>query len=343
MDIAPAQDQAARERKKVALLVYDGIGFFHLAGPLMVFSDHGLAAAPVEFALFALEPGPVRTVSGFIIEAPHGLECLAQADVILISGWLGEGAAVPPGLRDALRAAHRRGAQLAGLCLGSFVLAEAGLLHGRRATTHWSRAAAFARRFPHVRFDPDILYVQDGNIWTSAGGVAAIDLCLLLLKRLAGAVVADQVAARLVSGLLRQGEQLQCVDSSFPLDDGSRRLQRLLEWMRAHPQDSQRLDTLAARMHMSVRTFTRRFRQLTGLTVVQWRLRQQLGRAQQLLESTSQSIERVAVQSGFGSAPVLRRHFKALSGISPTEYRKRWRRGSASRPGGGAQTDGVTS
>ncbi|CAM5779191.1 helix-turn-helix domain-containing protein [Castellaniella caeni] len=316
-------DHPCLPRRQLALLVYDGIGATQLAGPLMVFDPQSLGTNAVEVRCVAVDAGVIKTGAGFSIQPEAGLGHLQSADAVLVLGWPGPDAPVPRALKQALRQACARGAQVVGLHLGCFVLAEAGLLDGRRATTHWQYSRLFAQRFPRVDIDPDILYVRDGNLWTSAGGCAAIDLCLLLLRYLAGAAVADQVAASLAVGLLRHGDQRQHIDASFFLDDSSRELRGLLVWMRTHLQEQQNLKILADRMHVSVRTFTRRFHQLTGLTVKQWRLKQQLASAQQLLESTDQSVEHVATQVGFGSALALRRHFRAFAGLSPSEYRRR--------------------
>ncbi|MBV6271726.1 helix-turn-helix domain-containing protein [Alcaligenaceae bacterium CGII-47] len=232
---------------------------------------------------------------------------------------------MPDALQQALRRAHARKAQIVGLCAGVFVLAEAGLLDGRHASVHWLGSAAFAKRYPSVRLLKDSSHSRDDNIWTSAGGAAAIDTCLQLLHELQGGTVADLAARKLVSSTLNQKNQLSCVENADAYRDGNRRLRELLDWMRAHPHEAQHLDALAKRVSMTTRTFTRKFRQLTGMTVVQWRLRQRLKRTQLLLWTSEASIETIAQQTGFSSSLSLRKHFKKAFDMTPTAYRKKRR------------------
>lgn len=307
----------------VAVLVFDGVGSFNLSSSLMVFGQNGIQEPYTDLLLCTIHGGPVRTLSGSVINASHGLDTLEQADAIIIPGWAGIDELVPPLLLRALRRAHARKAQIMGLCLGVFVLAEAGLLDDRRATIHWLRAKSFAKRHPHVQLEAEALHTRDGNIWTCAGGVAGIESCLRLLEKLKGVFVADQIARLLVAQPVHQEPQSAPGEHVDTHQDTNRRMSELLDWMKTHPHEAQHLDVLAKRVHMTIRTFTRRFRILTGTTVVQWRLNRQLELAQALLQHSHATIEIIALQTGFGSALSLRKHFKKTLGLSPSEYRKK--------------------
>jgi transcriptional regulator GlxA family with amidase domain len=213
-----------------------------------------------------------------------------------------------------------------GLCLGAFVLAEAGLLDGRPATTHWNLAAAFARRYPKVKLQPEVLYVDDGDVLTSAGTAAGIDCCLHLLRVRYGAETANRAARRMVVAPHRQGGQAQYIQQPMPITAERDRLAPLLEWLGRHLDVPHALDNLAQRALMSRRTFTRRFRESTGTTVGQWIQNQRLALAQRLLETTDHPVERVATGAGFGSAVSLRKHFTSAFKVSPTAYRRQFSR-----------------
>ncbi|MBF3216670.1 helix-turn-helix domain-containing protein, partial [Pseudomonas aeruginosa] len=217
----------------------------------------------------------------------------------------------PQALLDALIAARARGAQLVGLCLGAFVLAEAGLLDGRRATTHWMWAEDFAGRFPAVRVEPDVLYIEDDGLLTSAGTVAGIDCCLHLVRQRLGAQTTNHLARRLVVAPHRQGGQAQFIEQPLPDSAQNGRLGELLVWLRQNLDQAHSLDSLAQRVLMSRRTFTRHFRQLTGTTVSQWLQAERLALAQRLLETTEHSVQAIAGLAGFGSAVSLRQQFSA--------------------------------
>lgn len=293
----------------------------------MVFGHNGVGESPVNFVVCADQPGPVRTLFGLDFPAPYGLDELEQADAIIVPGWSGIDEPIPKTLQQALCRAHDRKAHIVGLCLGVFVLAEAGLLDGRWATTHWLRSDVFAKRYPHVQLDKDNTHTRDGNIWTSAGGAAAIDTCLQLLQVLQGATAADRVARQLISGTHHRNKQLSCIEG-IQVDtrqDGTRRMQQLLDWMLVHPNETQHLDALAQRVHMTVRTFTRRFKRMTGMTVGQWRVTQQLKFAQRLLKTSDATIEAIAQQTGFGLSLSLRIHFKKAFGMTPSAYRRKVR------------------
>ncbi len=312
----------------VAVIAFDGISPFHLSVPCLVFGFDGIGGAVPTFRLLvcAAERGALRTSAGFTIQAPHGLDRLAQAGTVIVPSWRDAAERPPQALLDALRAAHRRGARIVGLCLGSFVLAEAGLLDGRPATTHWHWAEEFAARYPQVRLDRNVLYVDDGDVLTSAGTAAGIDCCLHLLRRDHGAEIANAVARRMVVPPHRQGSQAQYIEQPVPDSAQGDRLSEVLQWAAASLHQPHKLDALAQRALMSRRTFTRRFRKLTGTTVGHWLLAQRLARAQRLLETTDETIDRIADAAGFGSAVSLRQHFSEAFNVSPSHHRREFRR-----------------
>ncbi|MGF6922383.1 helix-turn-helix domain-containing protein [Paraburkholderia sp. 40] len=318
-------DQAPRH--VVAVVAFDRISPFHLSVPCVVFGEdrRGGGVPAFDFRVCAAETGALATTAGFSIAVTHGLEALADAQTIIVPSWRDPAETPPAALLDALRAAHARGALLVGLCLGAFVLAAAGILDGRPASTHWAWADDFARRYPRVRLDADVLYVDDGNVLTSAGTAAGLDCCLHVLRKICGARVANHVARRLVVSPHRQGGQAQYVQQPMPPNPRGDRLSGLLDWVSGNLAAPHTLDTLAARALMSRRTFTRRFRLATGTTVGAWLLAQRLARAQQLLESTDESVEAIAASAGFGSAASLRQHFADAFRTSPSAWRREFR------------------
>lgn len=306
----------------ITVVAFDRISPFHLSTPCVVFGDRHPGVPAFDFTVCAAEPGPLTTTAGFSLVVPHGLEALAQADTIIVPSWRNPAERPPEALLDALVAAHRRGARIVGLCLGAYVLAEAGLLDGHAATTHWAYAEDFAKRYPKVRVDADVLYLEDGRLLTSAGTAAAIDCCLHLLRQQLGAKIANGVARRLVVPPHRQGGQAQFIEQPVAPSASDARLSGLLDWVRAHLDQNHTLDSLAARALMTRRTFTRHFRQLTGTTVGAWLLAERLALAQRLLESSSHAVDAISTMAGFGSPVSLRHHFRANFGISPAAWRK---------------------
>ncbi len=312
----------------IAVIAFHGISPFHLSIPGMIFGEDRSAGGVPRFdvRVCAAEPGPLSTSAGITLSTRYGLEELRRADTIIVPTWRDPEETPPAPLLDALRAAKARGACLVGLCLGSFVLAAAGMLEGRPATTHWLAAESFARRHPKVRLNREVLYVDDGNLLTSAGAAAGIDCCLHLLRKWCGAQVAGYVARRMVVPLHRQGGQAQYIEHPLPEPaDGGERLSRVLEWAQRNIDKPLGLDVLARRARMSRRTFTRQFRQVTGTTAGQWLLNHRLASAQRLLETTDRRIEVIAADTGFGSAVSLRQHFRTAFGISPSAYRQGFR------------------
>ena len=307
---------------RIAVVAFDRISPFHLSVPCVVFGDRHPGTPAFELLVCAGEPGPLTTTAGFGISLSHGLEALTNADIVIVPSWRDPNEAAPPALVAALRAAHLRGAQIVGLCLGAYILAAAGLLDGRKATTHWAYATDFAQRYPLIQVDADVLYVADENILTSAGTAAGIDCCLYMLRQRHGAEIANSVARRLVVPPHRQGGQAQFIEQPLPASASDSRLAGLIDWVRANPALPHTLDTLAARALMSRRSFTRHFRQLTGTTVGNWLLGERLALSQRLLEGSSQDIEQIARLTGFASPITLRHHFRKTFGVTPSAWRE---------------------
>lgn len=306
----------------IAVVAFDRINPFLLASPCVVFGEQHPGLPALDFEVCAAEPLPLRTSAGYAIAPPCGLEGLARADLIIVPSWRDPAETAPAALLDALRAAHARGAVVVGLCLGAYVLAQAGLLDGRRATTHWEAAADFAQRFPAVRFVADVLYVDEGSVVTSAGAAAGIDCCLYLLRRWWGAEVANHVARRLVVAPHRQAQQPQWIEQAVPRSPRTERLAALLDEVRGSLAAPHDLDRMAARAAMSWRSLSRHFRELTGTTFVRWLLAQRLEQAQRLLEGGEDSVDAVAAACGFGSPAALRHHFRGAFGVSPAGWRR---------------------
>ncbi|MBM1173873.1 GlxA family transcriptional regulator [Microvirga arabica] len=308
----------------VAVLAFEGVSLFQLTVPGVVF---GATLAPPGFPRHdvrycALAPGRIRSDLGLEIEVPDGLDAMRDADVIIVPAWSDPELRAPDALVEALQQAHARGKLIVGLCLGAFVLGDAGLLDGRKATTHWVAREAFARRFPTTDFRPDVLYVEDGNIVTSAGTVAAIDCCLNLVRERHGADVANRMARMLVTPPHRQGGQAQYIEKPIALLPCQSRLPDVLEWALEHLSEPLTVDTLADVARMSRRSFTRRFREATGTTVTKWLNAQRVDKAQQLLESTDLPVEHIAHEVGFGTPLSMRQQFAEQLGTSPSDYRR---------------------
>lgn len=270
-------------------------------------------------------PGPVR-VGPFTVEPDHGLERLAEADTVIVPACADVDAPLPPELVEAVRAAHAAGARIASLCTGAFVLGAAGLLDGRLATTHWAHAAELSARHPRALVDPDVLYTDNGSVLTAAGKAAAVDLCLHLIHLDHGASVANSVARRLVMPLHRPGGQAQFVSTPVRATGaGEHGLAELLAWAGQRLDRPLTVTDLARRAGTSPRHLGRQFRATVGQTPLQWLLTQRVRRAQELLESTDESIEAVAHATGMGTATTLRRQFKRTVGVSPVAYRRSFR------------------
>lgn len=282
---------------------------------------------------------PIDTGMGVKLHVEHGLEILAEADTVVLGPPMGASGSeadvchpspdVVPELIDALRAAHDRGARLLSVCSGAFTLAATGLLDGKRATTHWMHANELARRYPAIEVDPGVLYVDNGSILTSAGTAAGIDLCLHVVRQDLGAEVANAVARRMVVPPHRDGGQAQFVDTPVPSVEEGDALNDAMAWASAHLDQDISVQALAGRAAMSPRTFARRFTAATGTTPRQWLITQRVLLAQRLLETTDESIERVAELCGFAGAAGLRQHFERRVRSSPQAYRRTFRRAAS--------------
>jgi AraC family transcriptional regulator, transcriptional activator FtrA len=276
-----------------------------------------------DFATAAADPGPLRALGGLTVHPEHGLEALAQADTIVIPGWSGADVPAPPALVDALLAAHRRGARIATICSGAFVLAATGLLDGRRAATHWRYADRLAERFPRVIVDARVLYIDEDPLFTSAGSAAGIDLLLHLVRLDHGSEKANAVARRLVMAPHRRGGQAQFVERPLARHEGDR-LAPLIDGLRRDLARDHRVADLARAAAMSERTFLRRFAAATGLSPGDWLIAERVEAAKRQLEEGSASVERIAHACGFGTVATLRHHFRRRIGMSPRDYRERF-------------------
>ena len=311
---------------KVVALAYDQLCTFEFGCVVELFAlpRPELAGPWYEFAVCAAERGPLRAAGGLEVRVPHGLKLLERADTIVIPGWRSFDELPPAPLLERLRAAHARGARLCSICSGVFVLAAAGLLDGRRATTHWRYLEPLRQRYPQVRVEANALYVDEGQVVTSAGSAAGLDMLLHLVRCDHGAKIANQVAQRLVIAPHREGGQAQFVPRPLSAE-GRGRLARLMEFVRARLHEAHTLDSLAARAAMSPRTLQRQFHDATGMAPYEWLLRERVAIARELLEaSTALPMARVAELAGLGSEESLRRHFRRIALTSPAAYRRRF-------------------
>lgn len=311
----------------VVALAYDGLCSFEFACAAEVF---GLPRPELEpgwyrFETCALERRPVKSQYGMRMVVDGGMDRLMQAGTVIVPGWRGVDVPVPRPLIDALREAHRRGARLLSICSGAFVLAATGLLDGKRATTHWRYSDVLRRMYPAIAVDPDVLYIDEGSLLTSAGSAAGLDLCLHLVRRDRGPEVANQVARRLVIPPHRDGGQAQFVERPVQREERNA-LAPLLDRMRRQLVDPFPVGEMARMVAMSERTFIRRFKETTGTTPADWLVLTRVEEARALLERSPMSIEAVASQCGFGSATTMRHHFRAKVGVSPRRYRERFYR-----------------
>lgn len=315
--------------RDVAAIALPGVAPFELGVLCEVFgidrSDQGLPT--FDFAVCGLQPGMVATSTGFDLRVHHGLDRLAAADLVGVPAFPRD-SAVPVELLQALRDAVARGARVLSVCSGAFALGAAGLLDGRRCTTHWMYAEELARRYPAAEVDPAVLYVDAGPVVTSAGTAAGIDAALHIVRQELGARVASAVARRMVVPPHRDGGQAQFLETPVATSSADT-LEDLLAWMAEHLDEELTVDQLARRAHMSPRTFARRFRAETGTTPMSWLTGQRILLAQTLLEDSDDPVELVAARTGFGTAAVLRHHFARWRGTTPQAYRRTFRRTSA--------------
>ena len=306
----------------VAAVVFDGVAPFELGVLCEAWGvDRREQGVPyTEFAVAAERPGPVKTSMGFDLEVHHGIERLDEADLVAVPA-MPRDKPVPLAVVDALQRAHDRGARILSVCIGAFTLGAAGLLDGRQCTTHWMYSEELAERFPLAKVDPGVLYVDDHPIITSAGSAAGLDACLHIMRKEWGATAANTAARRMVTPPQRDGGQAQYVRTPMP-DSSAETLAPLLTWIMEHLDERHAVQDLADRVHMSPRTFARRFRDETGTTPHQWIIQQRVQRAEELLERTDLSVEQISIEVGFGNAAALRHHFAQIRGTSPQHYRQ---------------------
>lgn len=328
IEIVP-KDLSARPRHHVVALAYDGLALFEFGMAADIFGEVRLDISPhwYRFSAANLQSRPVRAAGGVTITTDGGIELLGQADTIIIPGW-------PPedrehAARHALVEAHARGARLVSICTGSFLLASAGLLDGRRATTHWRHIDRMVAEYPDIEVVRDVLYLDGGRILTSAGGASGVDLCLHLVRQDYGSAIANMIARRLVVATHRGGDQRQFVERPLPREHEAGRLGRLMDEIRARLDSPWTLVAMADRAGMSRRTLVRRFNEAAGLPPAEWLRLERVGRARDLLETSAAPIEEIARLSGFGTPAALRHHFARQLDVTPTLYRQQFGRQDA--------------
>jgi transcriptional regulator GlxA family with amidase domain len=304
---------------QVVVLVLDGALPLDVGIPAEVF--HPETGFPYEVSACGVTAGTVPSNGGFGYAVPQGLDALDDADTVVVPGYAPPGRPIPPAVCDALQAAASRGARIASICYGAFALADAGLLDGLRATTHWDAAEKLAERHPQITVEPNVLFVDEGSILTSAGAAAGLDLCLHIVRRDLGVSAANEIARGLVTAPYRTGGQAQYLPKTTTSAAHGDSLAATREWALTQLDQPLTIAGLAAHARMSPRTFMRRFTEETGSTPLQWILRARVDTARELLESTRLSVDRIAEQVGLGTGSNLRLHFRRLLDVSPSEYR----------------------
>lgn len=313
------------KRRHVIAVAYDRLCTFEFGCVVELFALRRpeLDVDWYRFSVCSMERGALRAAGGIRVEAPHGLQHLDRADIVVIPGWRDADEIPPERLLKKIRAAAARGARVCSICSGVFVLAAAGVLDGKRVTTHWRYAERLAQRYPRVHVEPNALYVEDGQIMTSAGSAAGLDMLLHLVRKDYGSTVANAVARRLVIAPHRDGGQAQFVPRPMPADELGR-LSKLMNWLRTHPAGPHTLASMAKRAAMSPRTLQRQFRDACGLAPYEWLVRERISIAKDLLETSPAPLRRIAALAGFGSEESLRRHFRRTTGTSPIAYRRQF-------------------
>ncbi|VVE65095.1 transcriptional regulator FtrA [Pandoraea captiosa] len=323
----------------VAALAYDRLCTFEFGCVTEMFALERpeLGVDWYRFNVCAIESGPLRAAGGITVAAPYTLSRLDRADTIVVPGWRDPDELPPEALLKKIRAAYRRGARLCSICSGVFVLAAAGVLDGKTVTTHWRYAQKLQQRYPSVKVQSDTLYVDDGQIITSAGSAAGLDMLLHLVRRDYGSAVANRVAQRLVVPPHREGGQAQFVPRPVPRDE-SGRLAKLMDWVRQHPALPHTLRSLAEQASMSSRTLQRHFQEATGMAPYEWLTHERVAVARELLEAQpSAPMARIAELAGFGSEESMRRHFRRIAHTSPAAYRQKFGH-DTSPPSAGTRT-----
>jgi len=306
----------------VALVVYPNFSPFHFAVPYLVFSARTAEGPLFDLKIVSSGGRQLAAERALTLQPDGGLELADGADILVVPGWDELDARPAPDLVEAMARAHARGAHVVGLCYGAYALAYAGLLDGRRASTHWMAEKDFGKRFPRIRLDMNALYVDEDKLITSAGTGAGLDCCLYLVREYYGARIANKVARTLVVPPHREGGQAQFIEQPMAASTQDAQLNRLLDHLRANLDQAYSIDELAARTAMSRRTFTRHFSKATGMTVVDWLVNERLRRSRDLLETTTLSVDRIAGLAGFQTPTSFCQHFKKRFNVSPTDWRR---------------------
>lgn len=311
---------------RIAIHAFDGVTMFHLAAPLLVFGEVArLGVAPGwSTRVWTSDGQAIRTAEGLVVGDVHGPAAVLDADLVVVPSWPQDLRPADDALIADLQAAHARGAEVAGLCLGAFPVVDSGLLDGRVAVTHWAAAADLAVRRDGVAVEPAALYLDHGDVLTSAGTVSAIDACLNVVRRHLGAAAAATVSRHLVVAPHRDGDQAQYVERPLAEPGGVGHLGPTLAWALANLHRDLSVENLAAHARMSRRNLTRRFREATGTSPSQWLLARRLDEARRLLETTAWPVARIAAACGFGSPVTFRQSFRAAYTTTPTSYRARF-------------------
>lgn len=325
--IMPNADAIKPKGPLVAVLAYDGLCTFEFG---VAYEAFGLPRPEMgsdwyRYSVCAVEPGPLHAAGGLVVDAAAGCEVLRRAALIVVPGWRGMAMPVPKSLISHLHKAHDRGARIMSLCSGIEVLAACGFLDGRRATTHWRYSDSIRTRYPSIKLEPDMLYVDEGDVLTAAGSAAGIDLCLHVVRKDFGAEAANSVARRLVVPPHREGGQAQFIKRPVLPQRQSARLGSMIDWLRARLDKSHSIERLADKAGMSQRTFQRRFEEATGLPPGEWLIAERVRLAQEHLESSLiATLDDVAATCGFGSVETMRHHFRKRTGTTPAAYRRRF-------------------
>ena len=317
--------QRHKAAHRVVALAYDGLCTFEFgcAAELFALKRPELSVPWYDFAVCATERGLLRAAGGIKVQIPYSIALLDKADTIVIPGWRNADELPPAALLRKIRAAYERGARICSICSGVFVLAAAGILDGKTVTTHWRYTQNLIKRYPNIKVEPNALYIDQGQILTSAGSAAGLDMLLHLVRCDYGARVANLVAQRLVIPPHREGGQAQYLPRPMPSDERNH-LSKLLDWARAHLATQHTLSSLARRAAMSPRTLQRQFKETVGYAPYEWLTRERVALAKDILQASSHSLLRVAETVGFGSQETFRRHFRRVVGINPVSYRRQF-------------------
>ncbi|WP_311258494.1 helix-turn-helix domain-containing protein [Microbacterium sp. WCS2018Hpa-9] len=310
---------------KIAIYAFTGVTMFHLSVPQMVFDEVArMGLGEWSSVLFSERGGSIRTAEGYSIGGIQPLAAVAGADLVVIPSWVDDGRAPSAALRKAVVAAHENGTAVAGLCLGAIAVADIGLLQDRSAVTHWRSLGNLAERHPEIDIDADVLYIDHGDVLTSAGTASGLDACLHVVRQRLGAEAANRVARSLVVAPHREGGQAQYIERPIAVHEADDPIARASAWALAHLADDLTIDTLAGSAHMSRRSFVRAFRDSTGSTPAAWVRSRRLDEARRLLEVTNLSIDQIAASCGFGSPITMRQNFMTAFGSTPSSYRHRF-------------------